>query len=245
LRRRAMRIAITLLGFVLLAGCSNRDSLIESTDVKTIYRYVADVQNLSGARIVDGADLVTAAYYVVDDRCQKFFDTLEADKSRLLFARSTANNVTTLAVQILTQLTVAQRDIGIVSASGKFVSDAINDYNQIYNFAPYSGQLRKLVSEAQTNYKNSANAGVASLDTHPVSDAKIFFTASNIAQGYARLCTLSQFQLFIETALGTAKAVKSTDARELNVQRSLESVQGGVSNEPPTTAVYLPPYVAD
>lgn len=240
-----MRMAVVLLAVVLLAGCSNRDSLIESTDVKTVYRYVADVQNLSGARIVDGADLVTAAYYVVDDRCQKFFDTLEADKSRLLFARSTANNATSLAVQVLTQLTVAQRDIGIVSASGKFVSDALNDYNQIYNFAPYSGQLRKLVSEAQTGYKNSASSGVAGLEFMPVSNAKVFFTASNIAQGYAKLCTLSQFQLFIETALGKAKAVQSTDARQVNVRRSLETIQSDSQEAPPTATVYLPPYVAD
>ncbi len=239
-----MRIAV-LLAVVSLAGCSNRDSLIESTDVKTVFRYVADVQHLSGARIVDGADLVTAAYYVVDDRCQKFFDTLEADKSKLLFARSTANNATSLAVQVLTQLTVAQRDIGIVSASGKFVSDALNDYNQIYNFAPYSGQLRKLVSEAQTNYKISAAAGVASLNARPISDAKIFFTASNIAQGYAKLCTLSQFQLFVETALGKAKAVQSTDARQLNVRNSSQSIQSDNQEAPPTAAVYLPPYVAD
>jgi hypothetical protein len=240
-----MRIAVVLLGLVLLSACSNRDSLLEATDVKTVYRYVGDVESLSGARIVDGADLVTAAYYVVDDRCQKFFDTLEADKSRLLFARSTANNATSLAVQILTQLTVAQRDIGIVSASGKFVSDTLNEYNQIYNFAPYSGQLRKLVSEAQTNYKISADPGVASLNSRPVSEAKIFFTASNIAQGYAKLCTLSQFQLFIETALGKAKAIQSSDARQLNVRRSLESIQSDVQEAPPTATVYLPPYVAD
>ncbi len=240
-----MKIALLFLASVLLSACSSRNSLIEATEIKTVYRYVADVEGLSGARIVDGADLVAAAYYVVDDRCQKFFDTLEADKSRLLFARSTANNATSLAVQILTQLTVAQRDIGIVSASGKFVSDTLNEYNQIYNFAPYSGQLRKLVSEAQTNYKNSAIAGVAGMNSFPVSEAKIFFTASNIAQGYAKLCTLSQFQLFIETALGKAKAVPSTEARPLNVRRSLETFQRGGQETPPAAAIYLPPYVAD
>lgn len=243
-----MKKFLTALG-VFLTGCSSPQSLIQPPDVEEIYSYVGKLEYLSGAKIVDGADLVTAAYYVVDDRCQKFFDQLEANKARLLFAQSTTTDATSLAVQVLTQLTVAQRDIGIVAASGKFLSDTIKNYNTIYYFAPYSGQLHKLVGEAQTNYKTSLIAAVKNLDGQPLSNAKVFFTAANMAQGYGRTCTYSQFQLFVETALGKAKAKQSTDA-------SADSLGSGEASDSPTLLergkpsnqvdqVYIPPYVSD
>lgn len=238
-----------VLSCLVLFGCASPQALIEAPDVSTIYAYVDKLRSLSGAQIVDGADLVTAAYYVVDDRCQKFFDQLEANKAQLLFAQNATTDATSLAVQILTQLTIAQRDIGIVAASGKFASDTIKNYNTIYYFAPYSGQLHKLVGQAQADYKQSLQSAVIALagPEHPVSDAKVFFTAANIAQGYGRTCTYSQFELFVETALGKANATNSPELKRGD-PRVAEVPPGALSGEQDSTgepAIYLPPYVAE
>ena len=237
---------IGLIGSVALVGCTSADRLPEIPDIGSVYAYVDQVKHLSGAEIVDGADLIAASYVIVDDRCEKFFSLLESEKARLLFAHSTVTDATTTAVEILSLLSAAQRDIGLVAAAGKFVADRIANYNAIYNFAPYSGQLKKLVNEAQADYKNRMGPVMAQMEGRPVSEAKVLFTAENIAQGYGRTCTYSQFQLFIETALGKSAAKVSTNVASDTPGGSVASDQVESSRAGSSGSMkYLPPYVSN
>ncbi len=213
-----------------LTACS--PALLQELDEPTagaVIDYMSMFSPYSAAPIQTGGDYVWAGYAYVDYHCSEFFRGLELGRMRLAFARDTSVAGFGAANSILALVTSSQKSIGIVGAAGMFVSQSIanysNDYyfNQFSGVAQYSGELWVQTTSAQNHYKFE-NAQVTELydqiSRGPIGVGEVQAKAHNIVQGYARLCTLQQMQVFIQTALTGRTSIPAASSSAIGGARA-------------------------
>lgn len=196
------------------AGCSTLPTIAppEEPTPKNIQDYVTLLQPFSGGGIVKGGDYVVAGYAYVDHHCQKFFNSLEQSRMQNEFVTDTVSQAFTAANAILAFADTTTKTIGFVTQVGTIVNTGLKNYNRIYFFAPYAGSLWYQVQTIQGDYKfkDPIKSLVGQIKDRDLSSVADWATAHQIVQGYARICSLPQFQLLINTALVAKPATGET-----------------------------------
>jgi hypothetical protein len=145
---------------------------------------------------------------------------IEDGRAHLAFAKNTASSAFGAANTVLTLLKESQTSIGIVGAAGTLIGATINSYsndfyyNQFSSVSQYGGSLWLQTTIAQSDYKfrNDVIRGLYSeISGAPIAVVEIRAKAHNIVQNYARLCTIQQMQVFINTALNSKPATPAAD----------------------------------
>lgn len=203
------------------------------------------LQPFSSGRIVKGGDYVVAGFAYVDHHCQRFFNSLEQSRMQNEFATDTISQAFTAANAILAFADTATKTIGFVTQVGTIVNTGLKNYNRIYFFAPYAGSLWYQVQTIQSDYKfkDPVKTLVAGIKDRSMDTVADWASAHQIVQGYARICSLPQFQLLINTALvakpatgetatgETKPPAKSADKKE-GVARSFQGGRSGGGSVP-------------
>ncbi len=223
------QLIAAVIGGVLVGGCGTAlEQKLGATTTQDVFDYSAAFETYTGKKIVTVSDYVMSGFSYVDHHCQAFFTSLELMAMNGVFAKDTLTLASTAATQILTATDAATKAINIVAAVSGFASNTLNNYNNVYNFAPYSGLLWNQVITAQNSYKTTIvkttlidfKPDDSSIAGHAI-DASIadFAIGHQIVQGYARLCTIPQIQLFIHTSLATGKPTPSPCAGKTEEQK--------------------------
>ncbi len=209
------QLIAAVMGSALLAGCSGLGATpIDSPTPQTVIDFTQTFETYTGHRIATADDYVWAGYAYVDENCQTFFNALEMGRKDGVFAKETIAAAGTFTNEILTQLKKSQSAIGIVAGGFQLVTNSIDRYNNMYNFAQYSPALWQHVATAQSKYKSEdAPQTLNDLGPHSIGDAAVFYQAHQIVQGYARLCSLPQIEFFIHSALTNSKTESADDVK--------------------------------
>jgi hypothetical protein len=210
-----------VLAFGGLGACSTPFlAPLAEPEPQAIVDYVALFGPFAKRPIETGGDYVWAGYTYVDHHCTRFFRVLEDGRAHLAFAKNTASSAFGAANTVLTLLKESQTSIGIVGAAGTLIGATINSYsndfyyNQFSSVSQYGGSLWLQTTIAQSDYKfrNDVIRGLYSeISGAPIAVVEIRAKAHNIVQNYARLCTIQQMQVFINTALNSKPATPAAD----------------------------------
>src|SRR5262245_1915470 len=195
------------------AGCSAFGlpyQPIEEPRPVTIADFSAIFQPFATGKIQTGSDYVWAGYSYVDYQCNTFFTALAKARIQNAFLKDTTSQTFATANTILAIAKVAQNSIGIVSAAGSFATATLANYSNDFYFSQHSGAVWLQVSTIMSDYKRDKQAEFLAVSGGSLSSPTVAFAAHNLVQNYARLCSLQQIDLIIQTALTAAPAQKSS-----------------------------------
>src|SRR5262245_4012826 len=111
---------------------------------------------------------------------------------------------------ILAIAKVAQNSIGIVSEAGTFANSTLTDYSNDYYFTQHSGAVWLQVSTIMSDYKKDKGDDFLAVRSGLLTSPTVAFASHNLVQNYARLRSLQQIDLIIQTALTAKQAQKVT-----------------------------------
>ena len=203
------QLLAVVMGGVLVGGCSGLGAKpIDAPSPMDVVDFTHTFEAYTGRRIDTANDYVWAGYAYIDQHCQTFFDALEMGRKDGVFAKETIAAGGAFSTEVMTLLKNSQTAIGIVTGAVTLVTNSVERYNNMYNFAQYSPALWQHVSTAQSKYK-SIDMAQTMTDIGPsgIGTAATFYQAHQVVQGYARLCSIPQIEYFVHTALNNSKTV--------------------------------------
>src|SRR5262249_49983149 len=145
---------------------------------------------------------VYAGWDFVDEQCDTFFNNVILLQKDARYASSSIATANTQTALILAAVESSATSIAIVAAASELVRRLIDGYAAEYAFAPYAVEVRRIVFEAMTKYRNDHETDVAvtSLASAPTA-GDAFCRANNIVRNYAKLCTISGVEAFARQAI--------------------------------------------
>jgi hypothetical protein len=238
---------------LLATGCSGPlapyplGKRVEDPAPKDVIAFIALFQPFAANwSIATGEDYVWAGYAYVDHQCNNFFTALEMARRDLSFSKDMSTSAFSAASGILPLVIESQKQISIVAALGTFVAAAINNYSnsylygQIMSTAQHAPLLWNHVVDSQNNYKFVASMPILlEIRTASLANVAVAAKAHNLVQNYARICSLHQLELFVQTALTSGAAVASN--QKSGAPLSMNFIRG--EGPPPKPRGSMPAYI--
>ncbi len=135
----------------------------------------------AGAKEVQ--DYLAAGFGLTDLYCERFFTTAAASDRNRKFGRTVSNGVDTLIGSVLTLSGAGRTAIGITNAGFGLIDNGFEAYDTAYLVGPDLSVVRRLVSAAQSEYRQ----GFLKADEKDV--PKSYAGARSVIERYAGLCS--------------------------------------------------------
>jgi len=251
---KSLALIAAILGTAMaVAACAGNglSSRLNSPEPEQIIEYTKAFELHFNRKIETGEDYVRAGYNYVDHHCEQFFIAIEVEKRKLLFAKNSVQQAFSTAPAILTATygrgsASLAKPLAILAALAGLSAQMFDSYGEQFAFSNYSTQLRLKVQEAQYAYKTATETSLITFN-QPFSSSSISnaYKAHQLVQGYARLCTVPQFEQFIVTALDSTRAGKASNEPQLLPRPTVESYRRRpVARSTAAPTLVVPPAVS-
>jgi hypothetical protein len=151
------------------------------------------------------AGYIYAGFDLVDEQCGIFFDNLTNLARDTRYTSTSIATANAQAAAILGVVEASAKSIAIVAAGTELARRLVDNYAEVYAFAPYAVEIRRLVDTAFSAYRDDAqvNSAIARLETGSNTGDSLCL-AHNIVRNYAKICSIANLDALARQAIGTA-----------------------------------------
>lgn len=220
----AARLVLYAASGMALTACANGRPVYAPLVLNADAGFVAESQKLrTELNAMDPVERIYRSMTIVDSRCDKFFDNLEALRANVRYGGRQTSSLSTGLPPLLEAARASSLGIATVSAALGFIGGALSDYDELYLLSNFKGAIYKKWQSAREDASGRLESLIINSDSRLLSDE----FANRQIYRYSSLCLHSQLINWLNQAADGGKVTATNDI-EIETETAPESPSLGV-----------------